>query len=222
MESLVQDMRYGLRMLRKNPGFTLVAVLSLGLGIGANTTIFTLVNAVLLRPVPVREVDRLAAVFTTDERNRGDLFAFMPVSRPNFQDYRDQNDVFEGMAATQGVGVSLSGSGEPEQIFGLMVTGNYFSLLGVPMQLGRGFLPEEDRTPGTHPVVVLSDGLWKRRFAADPRIVGKTITLNNREGINCAWQLNTRGTCFRCRVQSVFSSITTLYTHSRICHSSRP
>jgi len=179
MESLVQDMRYGLRMLRKNPGFTLIAVLSLGLGIGANTMIFTLVNAVLLRPVPVRDVDRLAAVFTTDEKNRGNLFAFMPVSRPNFEDYRDQSNVFEGMAATGGVAVSLSGGGEPEQLFGFMVTGNYFSLLGVKMQLGRGFLPEEDRTPGTHPVVVLADGLWKRRFAADPRIVGKTVTLNN-------------------------------------------
>ena len=179
METLVQDIRYGLRMLRKSPAFTLVAVLSLGLGIGANTTIFTLVNAVLLRSEPVKDMDRLEAVFTTDVKNQGNLFAFMPVSRPNFIDLRDQNDVFEGMAAAGGVGVSLSGGGEPEQLFAALVTGNYFSLLGVPMQLGRGFLPDEDITPGTHPVVVLSDGLWKRRFAASPDIIGKTITLNN-------------------------------------------
>ena len=179
METLLQDIRYGLRVLRKSPGFTFVAVLSLGLGIGANTTIFTLVNAVLLRSVPVRDVDRLAAVFTTDVKNQGNLFAVMPVSHPNFEDYRDQNDVFEGMAAAGGLAVSLSGKGEPEQLFGFMVTGNYFSLLGVPMQLGRGFLPEEDKTPGTHPVVVLDDGLWRRRFASDPDIVGKTITLNH-------------------------------------------
>jgi putative ABC transport system permease protein len=179
METLLQDIRYGLRMLRKSPGFTFVAVLSVGLGIGANTTIFTLVNAVLLRPEPVKDIDRLVAVSTTDVKNKGNLFAFMPVSHPNFEDYRDQNDVFEGMAATSGVAVSLSGNGEPEQLFGFMVTGNYFSLLGVDMRLGRGFLPDEDRTPGTHPVVVLDDGLWKRRFASDPNIVGKTITLNN-------------------------------------------
>ena len=179
METLLQDIRYGFRVLRKSPGFAFVAVLSLGLGIGANTTIFTLVNAVLLRPVPVRDIERLTAVFTTDVKNQGDQFAFMPVSHPNFEDFRDQNDVFEGMAAAGGVGVSLSGSGEPEQLFGFLVTGNYFSLLGVPMQLGRGFLPVEDKTHGTHPVVVLDDGLWKRRFASDPSIVGKTITLNN-------------------------------------------
>jgi predicted permease len=179
METLIQDVRYGLRMLRKSPAFTFVAVLSLGLGIGANTTIFTLVNAVLLHSEPVKEMDRLVAVYTTDVKNQGNFFAFMPVSRPNFLDYRDQNDVFEGMAAAGGTAVSLSGSGEPEQLFAALVTGNYFSLLGVPMQLGRGFLPDEDITPGTHPVVVLSDGLWKRRFAANEGIIGKTLTLNN-------------------------------------------
>ncbi len=179
METLLQDIRYGLRVLRKSPGFAFVAVLSLGLGIGANTTIFTLINAVLLRSEPVRDIERLVAVYTTDVKNQGDNFAFMPVSHPNFEDYRDQNDVFEEMGATSGVPVSLSGSGEPEQLFALMVTGNYFSLLGVPMQLGRGFQPDEDRTPGTHPVVVLSEGLWKRRFASDPNIIGKSITLNS-------------------------------------------
>jgi len=179
MDTLLQDIRYGLRMLRKSPGFTFVAVLSLGLGIGANTTIFTLVNAVLLRSLPVRDPQTLAGVFTTDVKNQADLFATMPVSRPNFQDFRDQNDVFDEMAATSGLAVSLSGGGEPEQLFALMVTGNYFSLLGVPMQLGRGFLPDEDRTPGTHPVVVLDDTLWKRRFGSDRGIVGKSITLNS-------------------------------------------
>src|SRR5262249_8316366 len=159
------------RMLVKSPGFTAVAVLSLGLGIGANTTIFTLVNAILLRALPAAEPERLARGFTTDEKNRTRPFRLMPGSPPDFPGYRDQNDVFEGMAASEGIAVNLSGGGEPEQLFGLLVTGNYFSLLGVRPQRGRDFLPEEDLTPGSHPVVILDDKLWKRRFAADPEII---------------------------------------------------
>jgi predicted permease len=179
MESLIQDLRYGFRMLLKSPGVTAVAVLSLALGIGANTTIFTLVNAVLLSPIPARDPARLMAVFTTDEKNRGAGFDFMQTSHPNFEDYRDHNTVFEGMAAHQFVGLSLSGgAGQPEQIAGEIVTGNYFSLLGVTPARGRAFLPEETKIPGAQTVVVLSHGLWARRFASDPEIVGKTMTLN--------------------------------------------
>src|SRR5262249_7873233 len=179
METLFQDIRYGIRMLAKSPAFAIVAILSLALGVGANTTIFTLVNAVFFKPMPVAEPSQLMAVFGTDEKNTGNFLDFMPVSYPNFCDYRDQNHVFSGTASFTGVGMSLSGTGEPEQIGGMMVTGNYFDLLGVKAAVGRTFLPEEDVTPGANPVVVLGHGLWKRRFGSDPSLVGKTISLNN-------------------------------------------
>ena len=178
METLIQDARFGLRMLFKSPGFTLVAVLSLALGIGANATIFTLVNAILLNPLPVRDAASLALVFTTDERNRQGFNALMPTSFPNFEDYRDHNETFESMAAWSNISVNFSGRGEPEQIQTEIVSGNFFDLLGVRPAAGRFFIPEEDRTPGTHLVAVLSDGFWKRRFGADPSVVGATLTLN--------------------------------------------
>src|SRR5262245_10865170 len=178
MQTLWQDMRYGARMLWKKPGFTLIAVLTLSLGIGANTAIFTLVNAVFLQPLPVAEPARLMSVFGTDEKNRGDQTNFSPMSWLNFKDYRDQNDVFTGMIAFQFLGLNFSGGGEPQQINGMIVTGNYFDVLGVKAAIGRTFLPEEDRTPGTHPVVVLNYGAWQRRFGGDPAIVGRTIKLN--------------------------------------------
>ena len=179
METLWQDLRFGFRMLLKSRAFTAVAILSLALGIGANTTIFTLVNAVFLQPLPVKEPAQLISVFGTDEKNKGNLLNFMPISYPNYVDYRDQNDVFSGLLAFGGVAMSLSGRGEPEQINGLIVSGNYFDVLGVKAARGRTFLPEEDRTPGTHPVIVISHGLWQRRFGGDPSLVGKTLTLNN-------------------------------------------
>src|SRR6266850_37539 len=178
METLMQDVRYGLRMLLRNPGFTVVAVLSLALGIGANTTIFTLVNTVLLNPIPVRDPQTLVSMFTTDEKNKNNVFNFFGVSNPNYKDYRDQNRSFVEMAAYGGVPINLSGGGEPEQINGNIVSGNFFSLLGVQPALGRSFLPEEDKVDGAHPVTLLSDKLWKRRFASDASIVGKPITLN--------------------------------------------
>jgi len=178
METLMQDVRYGLRMLLRNPGFTVVAVLSLALGIGANTTIFTLVNTVLLNPIPVRDPQTLVSMFTTDEKNKNNVFNFFGVSNPNYKDYRDQNRSFVEMAAYGGVPINLSGGGEPEQINGNIVSGNFFSLLGVQPVLGRSFLAEEDKVDGAHPVTLLSDKLWKRRFASDASIVGKPITLN--------------------------------------------
>ncbi len=178
MEILIQDVRYGLRMLFRNPGFTLVAILSLALGIGANTTIFTLVNTVLLHPIPVRDPERLVSLFTVDEKNKNNQFNLFGTSHPNYKDYRDQNGAFEETAAYVGSAINLSGGGEPEQVAGDLVSGNFFSLLGVEPVLGRAFLPEEDKVDGAHPVTILSDRLWRRRFATDPALVGKPITLN--------------------------------------------
>jgi len=178
MATLLQDFRFAARLLLKSPGFTAVAVLSLALGIGANTTIFTLVNAVLLHPLPMKDPDNLVGVFTTDERNRGTFFNMMPTSPLNFADYRKLSDVFTGLVAHQGLALSFSGKGEPEQIFGEIVTGDFFNLLGIAPALGRGFLPDEDKVPGASLVTVLSDNFWQRRLGGDPAVVGQTITLN--------------------------------------------
>ena len=119
MATFLQDLKFGLRLLAKTPGFTIIAALSLALGIGANTTIFTLVNAVLLNPLPVEEPSKLVAVWTTDERNTGGFNSFLQTSALNFRDYRDKNDVFSGLTAHQGIASNISsGTGEPQQIFG--------------------------------------------------------------------------------------------------------
>ncbi len=179
IETLIQDVRFGLRMLWKKPDFTLIVVLTLALGIGANTAIFTLFNALFLQPLPVADPARLMSVFGMDEKNS--QIDFSTISWPNFKDYRDQNDVFTGMIAFQYASLNFSGGGEPQWIYGMIVTGNYFDLLGVKAAIGRTFLPEEDRTPGTHPVIVLSYGAWQRRFGGDPAIVGRAIKLNGLE-----------------------------------------
>jgi predicted permease len=179
MGGFMQDLRFAARLLARSPGFTAVAVLSLALGIGANSTIFTLVNAVLLRPLPAADPDRLVAVFTTDERNRGAFLNHMPTSPLNFEDYRKgAGDVFSGMVARVGLPLAFSGKGEPEQIFGEMVSGDFFGVLGVKPALGRVFLPDEDKVPGASLVTVLSHGFWQRRLGGDPAVVGREITLN--------------------------------------------
>jgi predicted permease len=180
--SILADLRFAIRLLLRSPILTLVAAFSLGLGIGANTLIFSLVNEVFLRPLPLQEPERLASVFTSDERNRqGLLGSFLPTSRLNFEDYRQKNEVFESLAAHAGVGLSITGgTGEPEQVFGEIVTGNYFDVLGAPMRLGRGFTADEDGAPGASPVTVLSYGLWQRRFGGDPAMVGRAISVNGR------------------------------------------
>jgi predicted permease len=178
---LREDLRYAARLLVKSPLFTLAAVVSLGLGVGANTTIFSLVNEVLLHPLPVHEPSRLVSVFTTDAKNRERFQGFMATSYPNFRDYREQAaHVFSGVAATVFVPLSLTSGGTPEQVFGEMVTGNYFDVLGVRAAVGQtfSFTAAEDQQLGAHPVVVLSGGLWKRRFGANPSIVGSAIELN--------------------------------------------
>ncbi|HVC19708.1 MAG TPA: ABC transporter permease [Vicinamibacterales bacterium] len=176
MAALWQDVRYAARMLRRQPGFAAVAVLSLALGIGANTTIFSLLNSIFFHPLPVAEPSRLVDVFTTDARNPG----FLPVSFDNFKDYRDQTEAFSGALAYQFVPISLGAErGEqPQVVAGQIVTGNYFSLLGVTPALGRFFLPEEDQVPDRNPVVVLGNALWRTRYGADRGIVGRTIQVN--------------------------------------------
>ncbi|HEV2913882.1 MAG TPA: ABC transporter permease [Pyrinomonadaceae bacterium] len=168
-----QDLRYGLRMMLKNPAFTAVAVLALGLGIGANTAIFSVVNSILLRPLPFREPDRLVTVM----HNYPKLDLIAPVSPPGFEDYRARTDVFENAGASSGGSFNLTGEGEPERIQARGVTAGFFETLGVEAALGRTFLPEEDK-PGNEHVVVLSNGLWQRRYGADPGVVGRTITLD--------------------------------------------
>jgi len=179
MDTLWQDFRYGLRLLVKSPGFATVAVLSLALGIGANTTIFTLINTLFLKPLPVEEPSRVMAIFGTDANEIGNAVGqFLPVSQPNLTDYRQNNTVFSGLTIMTFGAVSLSGTEEPANLGAQLVSGNYFDVLGVKAAFGRTFLPEEDTTLGTHPVVVLSYGSWKRRFGGDPTLVGRTITLN--------------------------------------------
>ena len=178
MESLLQDLRFGVRLLHKNPLFTLVAVVSLTLGISANTTIFSVFNAVFLQTLPVHEPERLVAVFTTDAKNTGQFMNFLQTSYPNYEDYRDQNQVFSGLVAQIFTPLNLSTQGEPEQVFGAVVSGNYFEVLGVKAAVGRVFLPEEDSVEGKYPVVVLSHQLWNRRFGGDRNLIGREISLN--------------------------------------------
>jgi predicted permease len=178
MSTLLQDLRFAVRMLMKSPGFTVVAVMSLALGIGANSTIFTLVSAVLLHPLPMQDSERLVAVFTTDERNRGAFFNYMQTSPLNFQDYRKEGDVFSGLVAHQGLPLAFSGKGEPEQIFGELVSGDFFTVLGVTPALGRFFVPDEDKVPGASAVAVLSHNFWERQLGGDAAVVGQTLKLN--------------------------------------------
>lgn len=174
MESLVKDIRYGVRGLLKRPGFTAIAVVTLALGIGANTAIFSLVNTVLLRPLPVAHPEQLVEVYGT-QHNGGDMTLD---SYLDYKDYRDRNNVVSGLLAYRFAPMSVSHAGSNERVWGYLVSGNYFDVLGVPPQLGRGFLPEEDQTPGSHPVVVMSYACWQKRFAGDPNIVNKSVILN--------------------------------------------
>ena len=176
MQTFWQDLRYGTRMLVKSPGTTIVAVLALALGIGANTAIFSGVSAFLLRSLPVPEPNQLVRPFeTTDDRGKSDSFSY-----PDFADYRDQNSVFQGLVAEDMAQAAISTQNQNDVIWGQVVSGNFFDVLQVRPIMGRGFLPEEDKTPGSHAVVVISHGLWQRRLGADPNIIGKTIDLNGR------------------------------------------
>jgi predicted permease len=170
--SVISDCRYGLRQFRKNPGFTAVAVLTLALGIGANTAIFSVVNGVLLRPLPFRDPSRL--VLIAEESS----FSVISTSYENYLDWRDQSHSFESMEATRGGTITLTGAGEPERLNVRMATAGLFPMLGINALIGRTFLSEEDR-PGGTPVALLSYGLWQRRFGGSPDAIGKTINLDS-------------------------------------------
>jgi predicted permease len=174
MENLIQDVRYAARVMLKSPILSSLAILSLALGIGANTTIFSVTNALLLQTLPVQEPDRLLGLFTTDKKNPG----FNPVSHANWKDYRKQADLFEGILGYDWTPMSLKTTGEAQRVFGQLVSGNYFELLGVKAALGRTFGPAEDEVLGRDPVVVLSHGFWTRHCGADPGMIGRTLTLN--------------------------------------------
>ncbi|MGO8732334.1 MAG: ADOP family duplicated permease [Terriglobia bacterium] len=176
LEALWQDLRYGLRQLKRNPGFTAVAVVTLALGIGANTAIFSVVRAVLFRPLPFRDPGRLVIVI---DHNLSAGFPQFPSSLANVLDWRAQSRSFEGLAVFATGSFNLSGKDEPERLSGLRVSSNVLPLLGVRPVMGRGFLPEEDQPGGGH-VVLISYGLWQRRFGSDPSIVGQSVQLDGR------------------------------------------
>ena len=170
METLFQDLRFGLRMMVRSPGFTLVALVTIALGIGANTAIFGVVNTVLLRPLPYQDPNRLVVLWERQEQ----IDQESP-SLPDFVDWRERNQSFEQMAVARRDNVNLTGTGEPERLLARQITANFLSTLGVTPQLGRSFSEEEEQTKT--PVVLLSDSLWKRRFGSDPTLVGKQVTL---------------------------------------------
>jgi len=175
MAHLWQDLRYGARMLWKRPGFTLVALLSLSLGIGANTAIFSLVNALFLRSLPVAEPQRIVALNNAALDGSRDFPTF---SVPNYRDLRDRNDVLTGMLAYRNTAASLSHQGVNSRVWSYLVTGNYFELLGVQPLLGRFFTPQDDLMPGAHPVAVITHECWQTRFGADAAIIGKQALIN--------------------------------------------
>lgn len=175
-----QDVRYGVRVLLKNPGFSAIAILSLALGIGANTTIFTVVNAVLLNPLPVKDISRLVEIDTVDTKTHVTQAnsTKLGMSYPNCQDYARENQVLDGVVCLTGAGLTLSGGAEPQQINGQLVSANYFDVLGVQPAAGRFFLPGEDTKPSGNNVAVLSYSLWANKFGSDPGVVGRVLTLN--------------------------------------------
>ena len=176
MQTFWQDLRYGARMLAKKPGFTLVAILTLALGVGANTAIFTVINAALLRPLPYEDAERLVAVTTTMRRETVEVRS---ASYLDFVDWRDQNTVFERIAAQSAPSFTLTGAAEPERVNGELVSADYFPLLRARAAFGRTFLPEEDRAPDTHRVALVGYDLWRRRFGGSPALLGQVIQLND-------------------------------------------
>src|SRR4028119_2381292 len=173
MNTLLQDIRYGLRMLWKSRGFTVITVLALALGIGANTAIFSVVNTVLLRPLPYPNGERIVFIGEWSQQ-----VPEMSVSYPNFIDFRDQQQTMEQIAAFRNANYVLTGVGEPERLDGRQVSAAFFNVLGVAPLLGRNFSPEEDK-PGANPVVLISHGFWQRRLGSDPSIVNKQLQLSN-------------------------------------------
>ncbi len=176
METLLQDIRFGFRQLMKQRGFAALAIISMALGIGANTSIFSLVDTVLLRPLAVKEPSQLVELYGT--LHNGADWSLQ--SYPNYKDYRDRNTVLSGLFVYRVVVSSLTVNNSSQRVWGYLVSGNYFDVLGVKPMLGRAFLPEEDQTPDSHPVAVISYNCWQHRFGGDPAIVGKRVEFNSR------------------------------------------
>ncbi|HVQ39672.1 MAG TPA: ABC transporter permease, partial [Pyrinomonadaceae bacterium] len=172
MVGLWQDLKQAARMLVKKPGFTSIAVLTLALGIGANTAIFSIVNAVLLKPLPYPNAEQLVALSENSLKA-----ADISVAYPDYLDWRAQNTVFQEMSARMPTGGVISGAHEPERVIGRLVTPNFFSTLGIQPMLGRAFT-EAETVPGSPPLIVISYGVWQRQFAGDPDAIGKSITYN--------------------------------------------
>jgi hypothetical protein len=174
MISFWQDVRYGLRVLLKNPGFTAIAILTLALGIGANTALFSVVNAVLLNPLPFANPAELVAVYTKSPN-----FQESSIAYPNFLDWQKDNHSFAPLCAFRSDDFNMTGAGEPERVHTHMISAEFFATLGIPLLLGRAFRSEED-TVGAGPVAILSDGLWHRKFGSAQDVLGKSITLNGK------------------------------------------
>src|SRR5882724_5144256 len=177
MEIFWQDLRYTIRTLLKRPGFALTVVITLALGIGANATIFTWIKAVLLAPLPgIQQPERLVEIWGATRNNSA-----LSTSYLDYLDLRDRNVALSGLIAHQILPLNFGRGGKPERVWSTIVSGNYFNVLGVKAAIGRTFLPEEDRTPNSHPVVVIGYGLWQRHFGANPKVIGRTITLNEHD-----------------------------------------
>ncbi len=178
METFLQDLRYSVRMLYKSPAFSFVAILSIALGIGTNVAVFSMVNGILFKPMPVERPEQIVALYGVDSS-----FDFpTEISYLDYLDYRSHTEVFSDVVAHAGYPLSMSrADGQPELIWGELVSANYFSGLGVRLAYGRGFLPEEDQKPGGHPVAVLNYGFWQNKLAADQNVIGRTLNLNGHQ-----------------------------------------
>ena len=184
MQNLWNDIRFGLRMLAKSPGFTAIAVITLALGIGANTAIFSLMDQVLLRELPIQNPQELVILrapgpATGHVSSDGD--STESFSYPMYKGLRDRNSVFSGILARYGFSASVASHGQTDRASGEVVSGNYFDLLGVRPALGRVFTQDDDRVPGAQPVVVLSHSYWTRHFGGDPSVLNKVLLINNVE-----------------------------------------
>jgi len=175
MHTFWQDLRFGARMLIKKPGFTLIAVVTLAFGIGANTAIFSLVNTAMLRPLPIANPDQFVALGNAEQDR-----IFSTFSYPNYKDIRDRNEVFSGLIAYRFAPLSLSYDGVNERLWGYVVSGNYFDALGVKAALGRVISAEDDQSPGGHPVAVVSYKYWQKRFGGEQSVIGKEVIVNGR------------------------------------------
>ena len=173
----LQDIRYAFRMLLKRPGFTVIVVLTLALGIGANTTIFSAIDAVLLNPLPYKNPERLLVVWETNKQLGPEMWDRNEAAIGNFLDWRSHNQIFDQLGALFDTDMNLTGAGEPQRIKSCVVTTNFFQVLGVQPMLGRSFLPEAE-TPGSPFTVIISHDLWERQFGSDPNIINKSLTLN--------------------------------------------